>query len=221
MIRLPISDLLDPQECYDYLMGVLHPNGLPCKAGPPLPPDQAPQDRPRAPLVDYRCRECSNVFNLLTGTVWAGTHYDCVTMVLVMGGFVQGIPTLHLADELELDYGTRLKRRHQIQQLGLDHRPTESWTDGVTEADEMFQNAGEKGEKQSDPDDPPRRRANNRPGVGTMDNDRPPVLGVVGRTTGHLRLTVSHDTRQTTIANLDDAQLHLFTHMSEGGTYDR
>ena len=199
MIRFPISELLDPQECYDYLVRVLHPKGLHCKAGHPLPPDQAPHDRERAPLVDYRCRECGNVFNLLTGTVWEGTHYDCVTIVLIMRGFVQGIPTLHLADELELDYSTLLKRRHRIQQLGLDHRPIESLTDGVTEADEMFQNAGEKGEKHSDPDDPPRRRANNRPGAGTMDNDRPPVLGVVGRTTGHIRLTVSRDTRQTTI----------------------
>ena len=48
MIRFPISDLLDPQECYEYLVCVLHPNGLHCKAGHPLPPDQAPHDRERA-----------------------------------------------------------------------------------------------------------------------------------------------------------------------------
>lgn len=32
-----------------------------------------------------------------------------------------------------------------------------------------------------------------------MDNDYLPILGVVGRTTGHLRLTVSDNTQQATI----------------------
>jgi len=93
MIRYPISGLLNPEECYDYLLHVLYPQGLRCKNGHPLPPDQAPHDRRRAPLVDYRCRVCSNVFNLFTNSVWAGTHYNCTTVVLVMRGFVQGIVT--------------------------------------------------------------------------------------------------------------------------------
>ncbi len=41
-----------------------------------------------------------------------------------------------------------------------------------------------------DPADPPRRRANKRRGHGTWDGDRPPVLGVVGRETGQVRLAV-------------------------------
>jgi hypothetical protein len=32
-----------------------------------------------------------------------------------------------------------------------------------------------------------------------MENDRPPVQGVVGRTTGQIRLTVGENTKQTTI----------------------
>jgi transposase len=63
----------------------------------------------------------------------------------------------------------------------------------------MYQNAGEKGDKHHDPNDPPRRRANERPGLGTMENDRPPVLGVIGRTSGQIRLTVCDNTQQTTI----------------------
>lgn len=228
MIRFPISDLLKPEECYEYLLRILHPNGLRCKNGHLLPSDQAPHTRSRAQLADYRCRVCGNVFNLLTGSVWQGTHYDCVTIVLVMRGFAQGIPTLQLAEELNLDYGTLLERRHKIQQLALDHKPTAVLPDGVTEADEMFQNAGEKGEKHTDPDDPPRRRANNRRGRGTMENDRPPVLGVVGRTTGHLRLTVCDNTQQITIqpqvehdirvgATLYTDESSAYNHMAETG----
>jgi transposase len=199
MIRFPLSALLDERTCYDYLLRTLHPQGLHCKNGHPLPPAQAAHDRRRAPVVEYRCRECHNVFNVFTNSEWAGTHYSCITIVLVMRGFVQGVPTLQLADELELDYETLLARRHRLQHLGLAHKPTDPLPDEVTEADEMFQNAGEKGEKHTDPTDPPRCRANNRPGAGTMANDRPPILGLVGRTTGQVRLTVCANTQQTTI----------------------
>lgn len=48
----------------------------------------------------------------------------------------------------------------------------------------------------SDPADPPRRRANAVKGHGTWDNDRPPVLGVVGRESGELRLQLTARSRQ-------------------------
>src|SRR5262249_24081707 len=50
---------------------------------------------------------------------------------------------------------------------------------------------GKKGVPHRDPDDPPRRRANARPGHGTWANDRPPVCGAVGRESGRIRLTVT------------------------------
>lgn len=63
----------------------------------------------------------------------------------------------------------------------------------------MFQNAGEKGEAHHDPADPPRRRANKRRGRGTMANDRPPVVGIVGRQSGQIRLFVLDNTQRRTI----------------------
>jgi len=203
MMRFPLTDLLDEQECYNYLLHTLHPDGLKCPScGTPLPPDQTPHDRSRDPIFDYRCRVCGAVFNLFTGTIWSGTHYDCKTIVLVMRGFVQGIPTLQLAQELGLDYGTLLKRRHQVQRLALENKPTDPLPDAETEGDEMFQNAGEKGTPHRDPNDPPRRRGNKRRGLGTMANDRPPIQGLIGRTTGRIRLTVCEDTKQTTVQPL-------------------
>jgi transposase len=42
----------------------------------------------------------------------------------------------------------------------------------------------------TDPEDPPRRRANKAKGHGTWDTDRPPVCGVVGRASGRIFLRV-------------------------------
>lgn len=199
MMRFPIGDILDEQECYDFLMRVLHPEGLMCPNGHPLPSDQAPHDRHRAPIVDYRCRLCGKVFNIFTGTIWKGTRLSCTTIVLLLRGVVQGVPTLQLADELGVGYETLLRWCHRIQQMGLEKLPADPLPDREVESDEMFQNAGEKGTPHRDPSDPPRRRANKRRGSGTMENDRPPVLGIVGRESGRVCLTVCDNTQQATI----------------------
>lgn len=47
--------------------------------------------------------------------------------------------------------------------------------------------------------DPPRRRANKRRGHGTYENDRPPVIGTVGRDSGHCRLRVGDHTDGKTL----------------------
>ena len=227
-MRFPITDLLGEQECYDFLLHALHPDGLKCPEGHQLPPDQAPHDVSRAPMVDYRCRICGRVYNLFTGTVWSGTHYDCPTVVLVIRGIAQGVTTKQLADELERDYGTLLERHHRIQQLALESKPKDPLPDEHTEADEMFQNAGEKGTRHSDPEAPPRHRANKRKGRGTMENDRPPILGVVGRESGQIRLTVCDNIQQGTIQpqveDSTETQTTLYTdecsaynHISETG----
>ncbi len=58
---------------------------------------------------------------------------------------------------------------------------------------------GKKGVEHFDPLDLPRRRANKRRGRGTFANDRPPVVGTVGRQTGQVRLRVTPDTKQVTL----------------------
>ena len=221
-LRFPITVLLDEEECYNFLMYTLHPDGLQCPNGHPLLPEQAPHDRGRAPVVDYRCRQCGRVFNVFTDTAWAGTHYDMRTIVMVIRGFAQGTTTLQLSEELHLDYGTLLGRRHTIQAWALKHTPSTALPDEETEADEMFQNAGEKGTPHHDPDDPPRRRANKRRGRGTMDNDRPPVLGVVGRETKQIRLTVCDNTQQITIQPAVESQTESTTtlYTDESGAYN-
>ncbi len=66
---------------------------------------------------------------------------------------------------------------------------------------------GKKGDEHFHPDDPPRCRANKRRGRGTYANDRPPIVGTVGRETGHVRLRVVTDTRGATLR----AHVHQFT----------
>jgi transposase len=199
MIIFSINESLDAQKCYDYLLKMLHPHGLHCPEGHPLPQNQAPHDRHRDPIFDYKCQICGKVYNIFTGTKFTGIRYPCTTIVLIIRGIFQGVTTKHLAEELGINRPHLLKLRHKIQKFVQESLSDSPLTDKETESDEMFQNAGEKGFRHDDPEDPPRRRANKHRGIGTMENDRPPILGVVGRESRQIRLTVCDNTRQATI----------------------
>jgi transposase len=70
-----------------------------------------------------------------------------------------------------------------------------------------FKMRGKKGLEHFDPFDPPRCRANKRRGRGTFANDRPPVLGTIGRVSGQVRLRVVRDTKAVTL----EKHVHCFT----------
>ena len=200
MIKFPLTELLDEQACYEWLLEILHPKGLYYPNGHAIPVGQAPHDRQRTPIVKYKCRECGKVFHIFTGTDLSGSYYTCGQIVLILRGFLQGQTTQHIAEELGLDYGTLLSWRHRIQRRGFAHLINGNLPDAEAEMDEMFQNAAEKGAKKKDPiADPPRRRGNQRKGKGTMANDRPPVVGTVGRNSGQIRMKVCDNTQQITI----------------------
>ncbi len=194
----PIQPFMDEDACYQFLVDLFHPERLRC-----------PRCRARdgfiihryyrEPVLDYRCPACGCVFNAWTGTVFQGTHYRPSMLVLVLRGFAQGVSTAQLARELGCSRRNLLKLRHEYQsgaQSGLNRGPLD---DTEVEADEMYQNAGEKGIPHPEPNDPPRRRANKRRGHGTKENDRPPVVGVVGRQSGEVRLEVVDHADQATL----------------------
>ena len=66
---------------------------------------------------------------------------------------------------------------------------------------------GKKGDLHADPQDPPRRRANKQRGHGTYENDRPPIVGTVGRESGQVRLRIVHHTDRETLCR----HVHTFT----------
>lgn len=185
----PLIDLMDDDACYAKLVKLLHPDGLAC-------PRCGERDRlgvhrrHRAPVLDYQCGGCGCVFNAWTGTPLEGTHRRPCELTLILRGVAQGVPTAQLARELGCDRKHLLALRRRLQGNALRRLDRNPLGDAVVEADEMYQNAGEKGIKHDDPEDPPRRRANNRRGHGTFANDRPPVAGVVGRESGEVRLEV-------------------------------
>ena len=99
MLLFSTVELMDEQKCYDYLVGILHPNGLCCGKCKTPADDAGVHRRDRAPVLFYHC-PCGCIYNAFSGTVWQGTHHSCALIVRILQGFVQGVSTLHLAQEL-------------------------------------------------------------------------------------------------------------------------
>jgi hypothetical protein len=185
----PLTELMDQDACYQKLVSVLHPDGLArpnCKASDRLRVHR----RHRAPVLDRRCTACGRVFNAFTGTSPAGTHRRPAEILLILRGVAQAVPTAQLARELGCDRKHLPGLRRRLRGDAARRLDREPLAGDVVEADEMYQDAGEKGIEHPDPDDPPRRRADRRRGHGTFADDRPPVAGMVGRESWEIRLEV-------------------------------
>ena len=143
MIIFPTTDLMDEQKCYDWLVIILHPRGFECpQCRLPVEASRVHR-RDRDPVLYFKCM-CGRIFNVFSETEWQGTHHPCSKIIRILQGFTQGIPTLHLAQELKMDRKHLLERRHRMQSRAAKIRSSGPLNDSVIEGDELFQNAGEK-----------------------------------------------------------------------------
>jgi transposase-like protein len=141
MIDFPITDLMDDGACVLWLEAYLHPDGFVC---PQCGSANRRLFRQQGSFPAYRCRDCDGYYTLLTGTAFAKTRQTATALVLLIRGVAKGESTARLARELALSrqqLGTLRKRvMHNLD----DTAPTELMEGSAFEADEVYQNAGEK-----------------------------------------------------------------------------
>lgn len=142
MIDFPISELLDEDECLQWLERYLHPDGLKC---PRCGSRQRRVAQRNGSWTAYRCRLCDRYHTVLTGTVFEKTRQSPSKVVLILRGIAQGQPTARLARELGIGRQRMHEIRKQVQSnlhYTLPRAPMNA--DEVLETDELYQNAGEK-----------------------------------------------------------------------------
>lgn len=129
----------------EWIKEYFHPTGLQCphcEAGWA----EASEFRTtrRSQLTVYRCRKCRGIYNLYSGTIFEARQLRPAQVVLLVRGVLKGESAATLARELGMSRTTITQLRHLIQ-TNAAHLQTEvCLEDNVVEADELFQNAGEK-----------------------------------------------------------------------------
>jgi transposase-like protein len=141
MIDFPIGELLDESICLIWLARHLHAEGFAC---PRCGGTERRLFRAQGHFPAYRCRACDGYYTLLTGTVFAKTQQRPVTLVLLLRGMAKGEPTARLAREIGLSRKQRHTLRQRIQANLNETAPIEVMGGPAFEADERYQNVGEK-----------------------------------------------------------------------------
>jgi transposase-like protein len=141
MIEFPITDLLDASICMIWLERHLHPDGFAC---PHCGSANRRLFRQQKHFPAYRCRDCDGYYTLLTGTAFEKTRQSPATLVLLLRGITKGESTARLARELGLSRKQMHTLRQRIQTNLNETAPTALMEGTTFEADELYQNAGEK-----------------------------------------------------------------------------
>ena len=141
----PITELMDDQASAEWIEQHFHPDGFRC------PHCQASVDHAyvfrataKSQLTVYRCRRCQGIYNLYSGTVFEARHLRPAQVVLLIRGVLKGESSATLARELAMSRTTATELRHLLQANAEHHQLDTPLVDNVVEADEIFQNAGEK-----------------------------------------------------------------------------
>jgi hypothetical protein len=141
----PISDLMSEQASTEWIMEYFHPAGVVCvHCGAAWSRGAEFRRTRKSELVVYRCRDCSGIYNLYSGTIFAARHMRPSKVVLLIRGVLKGESALTLSRELKMSRTTVTELRYLIQHNAAEHASKEALRDAEVEADEMFQNAGEK-----------------------------------------------------------------------------
>ena len=86
MFYFPIQTLMSYDSYYELLVNILYPFGFRCKCGEQIQTGQCPHKRNKTGLPNYRCKRCKSIFNIFSGTILEGVHYDCIIIVLILRG---------------------------------------------------------------------------------------------------------------------------------------
>lgn len=141
----PITDLMSEKASTEWIMEYFHPQGIRC---PHCEAEWAEarefRQTKRSELTVYRCQRCRGIYTLYSGTIFAARHLRPAQVVLLVRGVLKGESAATLARELGLSRTTVTELRHLIQENAAQLQSELPLKDNVVEADEMFQNAGEK-----------------------------------------------------------------------------
>lgn len=141
----PINELMSEKASEEWILEHFHPNGLRCPHCEAGWAEGFEFRRTRkSGLTVYRCRRCMGIYNLYSGTVFEARHLRPSQVILLLRGVLKGESAATMARELAMSRTTVTELRQLIQENAAQIQSQEGLPDNVVEADEMFQNAGEK-----------------------------------------------------------------------------
>lgn len=183
-LRIYLSDMLWAKKCYEIVRQVRWPDGVVvCPFCGSVHITKNGHDIGQTEKQDYHCSDCHKYFDDLTMTIFAGRHRPLEIWISCLYLMGLNLSNRQIAKELDLAVSDVHSMTTELRQgIVQKHQPEK--LSGVVEFDEVYVIAGHKG----NPDavdasgrEPRRRRLKGSPGRGTLDKDKPPILGMIQR----------------------------------------
>jgi hypothetical protein len=141
----PITDLMSEKASEEWIKEYFHPHGIWCPhCGAGWAEASEFRRTKRRELTVYRCRDCRGIYNLYSGAVFEARQLRPAQVVLLVRGVLKGESAATLARKLGMSRTTITELRHLIQANAAQIQTEKLLKVNVVEADELFQNAGEK-----------------------------------------------------------------------------
>jgi len=176
LFGLSITDFMpSTDKCLEYLRNIRWKDKRIC---PICDSDEVKKNGTENGKQRYYCHEHGGSFNDTTGTVFHNSKIPINKWFYFIFHYPLNLSAKILMEILCISYKTALRMAREIQKIVAKWNPPKLEYD-IVEFDEMYLSCGSKGEEVSDRE--PRKRGLKLKGRGTMDKDKPPIIGVCDR----------------------------------------
>ena len=196
-----LQDLISPQKAFAVLRQIRWSDGVVfCPKCGSIHISKNGHDIKQPEKQHYHCEDCNCYFDDLTGTIFSGHHQPLevwITALYLMG---LNLSNRQIAMELDLNEGD-VQFMTTLLREGVVERYEQPKLSGTVECDEVYIVAGHKGhpDKVAESGRNPRcRRLRGAPGRGTLEKDKPPIIGIVERN-GDIVIEMLPDVKMETI----------------------
>ncbi len=206
MVPQPIINiqvLVSGEQCYKTVRGLRWPDGTKCPHCHSKHIIKRGHDETQPARQKYECKGCGKRFDDLTGTVFAGHHQPLKIWILCLYFMGLNLSNQQISQELDLNPSDVHQMTTQLRE-GVEVKQPEVKLTGEVECDEVYVIAGHKGNPDAVKKKGRKGRRNRLKGArgrGTLEKEKPPILGMIQRS-GEVVIQMLANVQQTTIAPL-------------------
>lgn len=209
-MEVNILDLVDDSKCYEILRNIRWEDGVQCPHCQGNKVKKDGHDNAHPSKQRYECKDCESHFDDLTGTIFSGSNKNLKVWVICLYFMGLNLSNSQIAKELDVSKPTAQRMTRLLRQ-GIVKKKAQIQLEGEVETDEVYVVCGHKGQadKVIQAERKPRvRRLKGARGRGTLENDKPPILGMIQRD-GPLVLRMLPNVQQTTIEPIIKATISV------------
>ena len=198
-----IDALVDDAKCFETVRNIRWPDNVCCPKCGSNEVTRHGHDETQPARQRYRCKGCNSYFDDLSGTIFEGHHQPLRIWILCLYLMGLNLSNLQIAAELNLNKDDAQNMTRALRS-GVNARKPSIQLGGEVECDEVYIVAGHKGHTEAVKKKGRKGRRNrlkSARGRGTLQKEKPPVLGIIQRS-GQVVIRMLENVKQVTIEPL-------------------